>query len=183
MLGTLASAVLTQRAAERTKAREFEEAERRRIDDREFEARQALLAARRNCYIELNTAARYYHTLLRNAYHALLPGPLPDELRSAVDEARIEHRAKHSEAQMVVPDDILAAASKVNRELSRIYGVVLRISDRRAKEGEDMDALNARLNGLWGLLQAMRTVMRVDLGSSAASRPELRAFTEADDAE
>ncbi|PSK89185.1 hypothetical protein CLV63_12758 [Murinocardiopsis flavida] len=188
MLGTLASAVVTQRAAERTKAREFEEAERRRIDDRAFEVRQALLAARRECYIEVNTASRYYHTLMRNCYHALLLGPLPAEMRDRLDHARVDHRAKYSVAQMVVPDDVLRSVERVNDEFNRLYGQILELAEDRAKPGESTSTLLASLDrpdGLVPRLEEMRTVMRVDLGTSAVARtePALASTEAAEDAE
>ncbi|GLU46523.1 hypothetical protein [Nocardiopsis ansamitocini] len=164
--GTLASAFMVQRGAERSKARELEHAERMRAEERRHADERTALDTRRSCYVALNTAARYYHIVLTDCRHALQADLMTEELRSRLDEARVDHRAQHAEAQMVLPDTVLGAAGGVNRGLNSVYGIVKRLDSGSHPAGESVLDVEHGLSGAWGHLVAMRTVMRADLGIS-----------------
>ena len=165
--GTLASALLTQRSADRARVRELEHTRQLSGEEREYATRQAELEARRTCYADLNAGTREYLTVMTNFWHALKAGEVTDELRSDLDRARRDHRLRHAAAQMMVPDAVLAAASTVNRGFGDLYGLLKRLDGGTAEEGENVDAAQEDMRGLLDSLWAMRRVMRVDLGITA----------------
>ncbi|MFI9202776.1 hypothetical protein [Streptomyces sp. NPDC053048] len=170
IVGTLASGLLTQRAAERSKARELEHAERQRLEDRRHQEERATVDARRVCYVALNTAALDYHSALNNLRYALVGGTVTEDLRSRLDVARQEHRAQHSQAQMAVPDVVLEAAQGVNIGLNRLYGILKRIDGGfpPRRPGESIEVADKLIKQLWDQLAAMMAAMRADIGASVA---------------
>ncbi|MEU1372116.1 hypothetical protein ABZ442_00450 [Streptomyces triculaminicus] len=105
--GTLLSALLTQRSANLIRLRELEQTNRQRAEEREHALLQARLEARRACYASLNAAALDYLTVLSNVSYALEAGNVSDEMRSELDQARRDHRARHADAQMVLSDTVV----------------------------------------------------------------------------
>ncbi|MFF1275109.1 hypothetical protein ACFVZC_17085 [Streptomyces marokkonensis] len=162
--GTLTSGLLTQRSANNNKLRELERADQQRREDRTYQAEQAAVEARRTCYVSLNIAARLYQTALTNYLVAIRAGAVTDEIRTDVDEMRREHRARHAEAQMVVPDSVLETAGAVNSNLGKFYGILKSIDLGTASPSEAVEAAEARRVKSWDLLGEMRAVMRQDLG-------------------
>jgi hypothetical protein len=67
VLGTLASAVLTQRHANRARSREIEALRRQRQEDREEERNRASFLDRRESYTALHTAAWNFRRTLKVA--------------------------------------------------------------------------------------------------------------------
>jgi hypothetical protein len=161
--GTLASALLTQRSANNSKRQELERADQQRREEREHQAQQATIEARRACYVALNTAARLYQTELTNYLHVLNAGGSIDALHS-LDDARREHRARHAEAQMIVPDNVLAAAGAVNSQLGMLYGILRRIDHGNSGTEDTAEKAEHMRAKAWDLLADMRAVMRRDLG-------------------
>ncbi|MGW6686314.1 hypothetical protein [Streptomyces sp. NPDC054961] len=96
-------------------------------------------------------------------------GRVTDDLRSRLDDARREHRARYSEAQMRVPDDALAAADDVHRRLNGMYGVLKRLDGGipPRREGESLEQTHTHIMGLWKQLQEMRRTMRRSIGIPA----------------
>lgn len=164
IVGTLASALLTQYSANNSKRRELEYADRQQREEREYRALRDTIEARRACYVTLNTAARLYLTELANYLYSLQAGKPTDEFRDKVEEARREHRARHAEAQMIVPDAVLAAAGEVNRRLGTLYGVLKRIDRGSPEAGETIEEADEMRLKAWEPLANMRVVMRRDLG-------------------
>lgn len=162
--GTLASALLTQRSANKNKMRELERADQQRREDREYQAQQATIEARRACYVALNTAARLYQTELTNYLHALNSSQATAGLHEQVEEARREHRARHAEAQMVLPDVVLTAAGAVNGHLGKFYGLLRRLDLGTPEPGETIEGAESLRARSWDLLAEMRAVIRRDLG-------------------
>ncbi|WP_158697857.1 hypothetical protein [Streptomyces prunicolor] len=164
IIGTLASALLTQRSASSNTLRELERADQQRREERGHQTKQAIVEARRSCYVALNIAARLYQTALTNYLIAIRSGAVTDEIRIDVDEMRRGHRARDAEAQMLVPDDVLIAAGKVNSHLSILYGILRRLDLGEPEPGETIEMAAELRVGTWELLAAMRTIMRRDLG-------------------
>ncbi|KUF19348.1 hypothetical protein [Streptomyces silvensis] len=162
--GTLAAAVITQRGADRARARELEHARRLQQDEREHATRQARLEARRTCYAALSAGTRDLANVMTNVLHALEQDEMTDDLRSDLDRARREHRMRHAEAQMVLPDPVTETASTANRHLGDLYGLLRRLDADTARPGESLESARRGLTGLWEPLWRMRHVMRVDLG-------------------
>jgi hypothetical protein len=162
--GTLSSGLLTQRSANNSKIRELERADQQRKEDRAYQTEQAAIEARRTCYVALNIAARLYQTALTNYFIAINAGSVTDEIRTDVDNMRRDHRARHAEAQMLVPDAVLTAAGAVNSHLSNLYGVLRRLDLGEPQPGETIEVASEMRVKAWDLLSVMRTVMRHDLG-------------------
>ncbi|NEB05603.1 hypothetical protein [Streptomyces sp. SID13726] len=165
--GTLSAAVITQRGADRARARELEHTRQLQQDEREYATRQAQLQARRTCYATLSAGTRDLANVMTQVLHALEKGEMTGELRSDLDRARRDHRLRHAEAQMVLPDTVSEVASTANRHLGDLYGLLMRLDGGTAQPGESVEAAWESLNKLWDPLWEMRHVMRVDLGITA----------------
>ncbi|WP_310729434.1 hypothetical protein [Streptomyces sp. N2A] len=168
IVGTLVSGLMTQRLAERVKSKELDHSERQRADERQYGAKRAMAEALRACYVILNTASLDYHSELNHFWHALGAGHVTDDLRSRLDDARREHRARYSEAQMQVPDDVLATIDRVHRGLNRMYGVLKRLDGGILPHGEDesLKQVHTQIVGFWDQLGEMRQIMRKSIGVS-----------------
>ncbi|MGW0583480.1 hypothetical protein ACWD25_47970, partial [Streptomyces sp. NPDC002920] len=162
----LASGLLTQRLAERVKSKELAHSDRQRAEEQQYETKRATAEAVRACYVMLNTASLDFHSELNNFWYALRADHVTDDLRSRLDDARREHRARYSEAQMRVPDNVLATADDVHRRLNRMYGVLKRLDGKTPprREGESLEQAHPQIVGLWDQLGELRRVMRRSIG-------------------
>ncbi|TWV58089.1 hypothetical protein FRZ03_01405 [Streptomyces misionensis] len=165
VVGTLLSALLTQRAAERSRRHEQERAERARARERQASERLA-------CYVALNTAARQYLAALTDQLHALSRTEDPGAVRRRLTEARDVHRDVYAEAQMRLPDPVLVLAGEVTHALGALYGRLRRLDDGVPRPGDSLDAAQAEIDALWERLRELRRGMRADLGASEAARPD-----------
>lgn len=163
VVGTLLSALLTQCAAERSRQREQERTERVRARAREAEAR-------RTCYVALNTSLRQYLAALTDQLHALIRAEDPRAARQRLSEARDLHRDVYAEAQMRLPDPVLALAGEVTHALGTVYGRLRRLDDGVPRPGDSLDTAQGEIDALWERLRELRRGMRADLGASGASR-------------
>ncbi|MFJ9941731.1 hypothetical protein [Streptomyces erythrochromogenes] len=159
VVGTLGGALLTQRGAERAKRREMELL-------RGHEEIRDYLTLRRTCYADLNRDARQFTTALNRHLHVMRDRSVEDADRALLDEAKNAQRDRYSEAQMIAPDAVLAAASAVNHALSGVYGQVKRLERGDPEEGGTMADVSAAQQEIWALLREMRAAMRADLGVS-----------------
>ncbi|GGV15328.1 hypothetical protein GCM10010260_63060 [Streptomyces filipinensis] len=161
VVGTLLSALLTQRAADRSRRREREHAEQvreRRGHTQELHA----------CYVALNTAARQYLAALTDQVHALGRDEEPWPLRRRLTQARDRYRDVYAEAQVRVPERMLPLAADLSRDLGAVYGMVRRLDDGVPRAGDSADAAKAGIDAQWGRLRLIRREMRADLGTSWA---------------
>ncbi|MFG2332661.1 hypothetical protein ACGFMM_23935 [Streptomyces sp. NPDC048604] len=167
IVGTLASALMTQRLAEKAKAKELDHSARQRVEERQHETRRAMAEAVRTCYVRLNTASLDYQSELNHFWHALRVSRVTDDVRSRLDDARREHRARYSEAQMRVPDDVLTVVDGVHRKLNHLYGVLKRLDGGvtvRLEDDVSLDEAHHQIMGLWEQLTAIRRTMRLSIG-------------------
>ena len=165
--GTLLSALPTQRAADHSRQREQERAElarQRHSDIREL----------RVCYVGLNTAARQYLAALTDQVHALSRGDDMSVVRQRLTEARDQHRDVYAEAQLRLPQQVLDLAGEVSRELGTVYGMVRRLDDGLAYEGDSVAVVQERIDLLWHRLREVRREIRVELGVPRAPRGQCR---------
>ncbi|GAA2115616.1 hypothetical protein GCM10009759_60660 [Kitasatospora saccharophila] len=170
VLGTLASALLTQRRSDAARREERELAERSRRADREEARNTAARTELRACYVALNTAARQYLTALNDHAHALRreqPSSIAET--AAVEAARTEYRQRYAEAQMTVPDAVLAEISRANRRLGALYGALARNAHGTARPGDDLASCFAAVDAAWDGLAVLRHAMRADLGITEAA--------------
>ncbi|MFD5737841.1 hypothetical protein ACFWIY_34290 [Streptomyces sioyaensis] len=154
VLGTLFAPLVTHRASARQRAEEREEGLRRL----RFEERRAV-------YTAMNRASQQFTTLLKDAGHRLRDGVYGDEERAALEEARLEHRDRYAEAQMIASERILKAYRAVNRVLADVDGAVKRIDRGLAREDESAARLLPTLREEADRrLREMQRLMREDLG-------------------
>jgi hypothetical protein len=153
VLGTLFAPVLSQRLTTR-----------QRTEEAELAARERRLAERREAYTAMNRSARQFHTLLKDALHRIRDGVYTEQDRDHLEEVRRAYRDHYAEAQMIVPERILAASRSVNTVLAEADAVVKRLDRGLASENEQSDAALLALKEAEPLLSAMRRLMREDLG-------------------
>ncbi|MFG3015712.1 hypothetical protein ACGFZB_35780 [Streptomyces cinerochromogenes] len=161
VVGTLLSALLTQRAADRS---------RRREQDRAEEARERRRHAQelRACYVALNTSARQYLAALTDQVHALGRDEEVRTVRQRLTEARDQYRDVYAEAQLRMPDRVLDLAGGLSHDLGMVYGMVRRLDDCAPRAGDSPDAVRESIDELWGRLRRMRREMRSELGGFGA---------------
>jgi hypothetical protein len=144
--------------------RELERLDQQTREERAHQNEQTLIETRRGCYVALNTAARIYQTELTNYIYALTAEDVPEDQRQRVEESRLDHRARHAEAQMILPDPVLDRAGAVNRNLGQLYGILKRIDSGAAGSADTLTEAETRRQMSWDLLAEMRAEMRRDLG-------------------
>ncbi|MBO0654737.1 hypothetical protein J1792_18745 [Streptomyces triculaminicus] len=153
VLGTLFAPLVTHRVSARRRAEEVRMEEARRW----FEERRAVYAA-------MNRASRQFHTLLKDAFHRLRDGVYTDRDREQLEEARLDHRDRYAEAQLIAAEVVLAASRHVNEVLADADAVAKRLDRGVAREGENVEQALLDLKEAEPRLTSMRRVMRENLG-------------------
>ncbi|WP_240203327.1 hypothetical protein [Streptomyces actuosus] len=143
---------------ERMRALELADAREQRAAAHRAEAHARLRA----CCIAFNTAARHYQTAQISVLHGLRAGVGVNECVEALEEARTAFRASYAEAQMLLPDPVLAAASEVSRRLNDDYGALKR-SLTDAPRNPAPPECEQRVQSAWTVLTDLRRTMRRDL--------------------
>ncbi|MFB6891631.1 hypothetical protein ACFCX4_20265 [Kitasatospora sp. NPDC056327] len=179
--GTLASALLTQRRSDALRREERELTDRLRREEAAEQRRTVDLAERRAGYTAYNIAARQFLSALNDAMHALRRDPATAGPELATMEAlRVEYRNCYAEAQMAVPDRVLAEVTRANRSLSTVYGILKRLAHGSAGQAgpvgptdrdESLATAVGAIETCWTHLARLRVTMRRDLGISAAPPP------------
>ncbi|MFC4013391.1 hypothetical protein ACFOY2_39620 [Nonomuraea purpurea] len=169
VVGTLSASIYTQRSALRGKRMDFDQAQAQRKEDREIIERKAWLEQRRACYVALNIAIRQYHAAIADLLHGIRDDKIGEEVRADLAQARRSFIERHAEAQMTAPREVLVAAGAVRGHLSSWYGLVRRLDQGIAHEGETLDTAFANSERFWERIECMRTAMRSDLGIVDAS--------------
>ena len=179
--GTLGAAILTQSRADRTKRMELEvilaqsreerlHAEELRQAERSEQRAQALVDLRRSCYVSLNMASRQYMTAQVNLLHALQTGAGVDLCLEQLEASRLAQRDSYAEAEMVVPDDVLVAATAAGHRLNAGYGQLKPIAATAPYDQEELNAFAADVGDSWSQLAVMQQRMRLDLGVDSGTR-------------
>ncbi|WP_141757904.1 hypothetical protein [Streptomyces sp. LUP47B] len=83
---------------------------------------------------------------------------------SGTDEARLTFQNDFAHAQMLVPDDVLDAATQVRISLADAYKRLTRLGRASAIDDQARDDLRAFLLNMWEVITKMQAVMRKDLG-------------------
>ncbi|MGE7384487.1 hypothetical protein ACQKM2_03140 [Streptomyces sp. NPDC004126] len=159
VVGTLMSALLTQRAADRSRQREQERAEE--LWDRRASAQELW-----SCYVALNTSGRQYLAALTDQLHALGCDTEVPLARQRLTGARDHHREVYAEAQIRLSDRVLEHAAGVSHGLGAVYGMLRRLDEGSPRPGDSPAAAHAAIESLWARLREMRREMRADLGAS-----------------
>ncbi|WP_436776987.1 hypothetical protein [Yinghuangia sp. YIM S09857] len=168
--GTLASGLLTQRAATRARIAELEHDRRLRLAEEERARERALQDQRHACYVALNMADRQFHSTLLLHADALRTGVDAEQTKAAMEAARDVMREQWAEAQLVLPDTLLTQAAEVNGVLWKIYETIHRVERGHGEPGESPETATARLMEAKRCLADLRTALREELGVSRQPR-------------
>ncbi|MCV2461337.1 hypothetical protein OEB94_18850 [Streptomyces sp. ICN988] len=90
--------------------------------------------------------------------------PVDDADKQALDDAKAAHRDRHSQVQMIAPDQVLMLASVANQALNSLYGQVKRLERGEPRPGETVESASQAQSEIWDQLREMRRAMRQDLG-------------------
>lgn len=171
--GTLLSPLLVQRVADRAKRQDFELQTRRRREDREAAQRQTALLERRSIYAKLNTASRRYQQAVEDYLRTLSSGGVLSEASADLVEARESFRELYSDAQMILPDEVLEAAMAVSAVLGDAYGMLRRLETGQARDESVLGppetfelARRYCHTDVYNQILQLRQAMRSDLGVS-----------------
>jgi len=168
--GTLGSAWVTQRRSDASRREEWERVERTRLAELAAQRAESGMEARRTAYTEFNAAARHYLATLNDHSHLLRIGADdPQESLTTVETARVDYRRRYAEAQMIVPDTVLAEVRRVDTGLGSLYGSLARLTRGTAREGDGIETIRADIKQGWRDLSRMRATMRTDLGVTGPS--------------
>jgi hypothetical protein len=119
VLGTLASALLSQTLSLRAKRMEIDEQRRLRLEQRDEERQRAEFRDRRDSCIALNMAGRRFRQALKNC---LFEGV--DKRGTDLEEARQTFTSRYGEAQMILSDTVLKVAGVASGRLAEAFGMV-----------------------------------------------------------
>lgn len=167
VLGTLASGLLAQRSAMRTKLAELEHVERQRHEERMTQENRENREMRRKSYAELNQAMRQFHTTLSRHFLAVEAGR--EEGVSQTQE-RVQDRQAlydiYAETQMVASDAVLVPAGRLVHGLHRAHRLLGQHEGDTpgSTPEESLGEIRARLEQASEQLYEVRQVMRQDLG-------------------
>ncbi|MHA5049324.1 hypothetical protein [Streptomyces sp. SD15] len=167
--GTLGSAWLTQRRGDASRREEWERLERTRLAELTAQRAESGREARRAAYTEFNAAARHYLATLNDHAHVLRIGYDAQDSLATVETARVDYRRRYAEAQMIVPDTVLAEVRRVDSGLGSAYGTLARLTHGTAREGDDLATVRDAIKQGWQNLSRMRATMRTDLGVTGPS--------------
>ena len=184
--GTLSSPLLTQRIADRGKRQDFDSSLQRRGVDGLADDRRAAIEERRAVYARLNNTARRYEQAIYQYLRVISEGPPRPDQQAELVAARETFRELYSDAQMILPDQVLAAAMDMSYGLGQAYGKAKRLERRLYPEppggppaddpeetGETIETARAYCHGdVYQLILRLRGLMRQDLGvSDPADQP------------
>lgn len=164
VLGTLASAVITQVLAQRAESRRSDREEQGRIRDQQASEDQRKIDQLRNCYVQLNANDRHYRDAMLAYAYALKSGPGEAEA-AEVRTARRAQRDTRAEAQLVASDAVLKIESRVNAQLATAYRHLMEVAG-----DPDSSTHQARLDRIIDHLKALtaqqghvRALMRLEV--------------------
>ncbi|MEV5012918.1 hypothetical protein [Streptomyces sp. NPDC055692] len=166
VLGTLASALLTQCGAMKAKQTELDQAQRQHESDRVADEQRAAIQARRACYIEVNQTFRHYQAALDDYLSSLLSHPVTEGQRAEVEETRHASRDAYAEAQMILPEELLDRAAELVKRFNFVYGLLKRFDQNNQRPDDDLDTAREQLDHVTAGLYYLRQRMRAELGIS-----------------
>ena len=177
VLGTLLSSVLTQRINARSKLKENELAQLERQKEYEREQKSLTILARRAAYTTLNTEMRKFRRELNNYLFLIRAGAVTDDALAVLEYAHRTYAENYADAQMIVPDEVFAAAQRANHGLLGVYGMARRldgsvpavVNEEAPTHGEEtVDSAFVSLNQALQIIGVVREIMRADLGVNSA---------------
>ncbi|MEU3551633.1 hypothetical protein [Streptomyces longwoodensis] len=171
VVGTLASAVITQVLAQRAEAQRSEREKLVRLAELQASEDQRKIDQLRSCYVQLNAQDRRYRDAMLAYAYALRSGSVGAEAEAEeVNVARRAQRDTRAEAQLVGSDAVLRIESRVNAQLTVAYRRLMNAADQPSSE-----ARQTELNQVIKLLDAIiaqqghvQALMRLEVGATQA---------------
>ncbi|MFS4094782.1 hypothetical protein [Streptomyces sp. AF1A] len=167
VIGTLASAVITQVLSQRAETRRSEREERVRLAELRASEDQRKIDQLRACYVQLNADDRNYRDAMLAYAYALKSGTAEAEA-AEVGSARRAQRDTRAEAQLIASDEVLRIESRVNAQLTVAYKNLMEIAGE-----SDLSAHQVRLSQVIELLDSIiaqlshvRARMRYEVGAT-----------------
>ncbi|MDX3838964.1 hypothetical protein [Streptomyces europaeiscabiei] len=161
VVGTLVAPITTARVSLRTRLQEFELQQRANEQTRREENMAADLERRRAIYIAVNSSARQWRIRLMEDLHALRTGGSSSEL---TEDARQAFQGDFAQAQMLVPDPVLDAATRVRIALADGRKRLDSLKKSEVADEEAWQELYTYVLRIWDLITRMQAAMRKDLG-------------------
>lgn len=165
VIGTLLSPILAQRSTAR--ASQVAAAIQRdiRVEERDADAQRIAFEERRSVYTSLNSLARTCRNQFKDyARHYEKTGIIAPEDVASAREAWISYQDQYDSSQMVLPDEVLTLASRLNALLSQGFRYVRELNE--PGQGAP-DTVVEFCNGpVLEAVTLMRQAMREDLGVS-----------------
>ncbi|MEW2081274.1 hypothetical protein [Streptomyces sp. NPDC005283] len=122
----------------------------------------AALAAKRACYVTVNSSARWYRIAQMNYLHALHEDRLQEDDRSEFYAARRAYAAALAEAQLVASRAVLDEMEVIFSGLSQTFQRIKRLE---RGDGGSFNEIRTDLLALWEKWIGLRDAMRQDLGT------------------
>ncbi|MEU2252997.1 hypothetical protein ABZ540_07455 [Nocardia xishanensis] len=180
VVGALGATVAAQWAGLRGKRLDAEIQQSQQNEHRAESMRQQEREQKHSVYSEFNSAARNYRMHLHHCVMELERGSPADVDR--LESERGHYREMYAQAQMVVPDRVLAVASEVDLCLGNTYRAVHHMIDHA--DADVLVTLHQWLDGpgseaMWLLRQVLRedlgvTVSATDLDAKVAALSSAR---------
>ncbi|MFF7199514.1 hypothetical protein [Streptomyces sp. NPDC008141] len=165
ILGTLLSPIVTVRVTARMQRELADQQSRQARELRDRDDLNAALAAKRACYVTVNSSARWYRIAQMNYLHALHEDRLQEDDRNELHAARRAYAAELAEGQLVASRAVLGEMEIVFSGLSRTFQRIKRLERGDAEEGGSFDEIRTDLLALWEKWIGLRDAMRQDLGT------------------
>lgn len=153
VLGTLLAPLVAQRSAARQRA-----------EDAAAAGTRLRFEERRDAYTAMNRASRQFHTLLKDALHRIRDGVYAQDERALVEQTRRDYRDRYAEAQMIVPQRILAASRELNTVLAIADAAAKRLDRGIPAPDETVESVLDALRAAEPKLTELQRLMRADLG-------------------
>lgn len=162
ILGTLLSPIVTVRVTARMQRELAEQQLRQARELRDRDDSNAALAAKRACYVTVNSSARWYRIAQMNYLHALHEDRLQEDDRSEFYAARRAYAAALAEAQLVASRAVLDEMEVIFSGLSQTFQRIKRLE---RGDGGSFNEIRTDLLALWEKWIGLRDAMRQDLGT------------------
>jgi hypothetical protein len=164
VFGTLFAPIVSQRLSARARREEFELQRLHRQEEYDRERQQEIFVNKRNCYIEIISAARRYRLELMNHLYEVNRGTVDYAASARLEEARLAFGTSFAQAQLTGTLAVLEAVEPIRKGMSDSYQSIKNLEEGAPNPGESFEEVRDFLLGLWDEWPRLHTAIRVDLG-------------------
>ncbi|MER5277869.1 hypothetical protein ABT025_19210 [Streptomyces sp. NPDC002809] len=163
--GTLIASVLSQRLLARVQSEQFDRQQQLVEAQWRREQQAAELSRRRDGYMQVSASFRRYRTHLMDFLWTINREAVTPEAREAVEEARRDHHAAFTEAQLIASAAVLAELDGMTSALAEVYRRVMSLEEGTPDPDGSFEGLRTDFDRIWERWKRMRDVMRADIGA------------------